>query len=121
MNKNFIDPRVYLAAERTFLAWIRTAVAFLAFGVAIEKFDFFIKNIALTYKFQFKGFSEIYHLGKILIFIGIITLLLGKINFYNTLIKIEQKQYITSKKLYLFYTILITLIALGLLLSFFFI
>ncbi len=32
------DPRFTLANERTFLAWIRTALAFLAGGVAIEAF-----------------------------------------------------------------------------------
>lgn len=30
------DPRFTLANERTFLAWIRTALAFLAGGVALE-------------------------------------------------------------------------------------
>ncbi|PZU45375.1 MAG: hypothetical protein DI571_06410 [Arsenicicoccus sp.] len=30
------DPRFSLANERTFLAWIRTALAFLAAGVALE-------------------------------------------------------------------------------------
>jgi putative membrane protein len=29
------DPRFSLANERTFLAWIRTALAFVAFGVAL--------------------------------------------------------------------------------------
>lgn len=32
------DPRFTLANERTFLAWIRTALALLAGGVAIEAF-----------------------------------------------------------------------------------
>ncbi len=32
------DPRVTLANERTFLAWIRTALALLAGGVAVEAF-----------------------------------------------------------------------------------
>ncbi len=33
------DPRFTLANERTFLAWTRTALAFLAGGIAIEAFD----------------------------------------------------------------------------------
>ncbi|GAA3057899.1 MULTISPECIES: YidH family protein [Actinomycetes] len=32
------DPRFTLANERTFLAWIRTALAFLAGGIALEAF-----------------------------------------------------------------------------------
>lgn len=33
------DPRFTLANERTFLAWTRTALAFLAGGIALEAFD----------------------------------------------------------------------------------
>jgi putative membrane protein len=32
------DPRFTLANERTFLAWIRTSLAFLAGGIAMEAF-----------------------------------------------------------------------------------
>ncbi|GER22792.1 hypothetical protein NCCP1664_12890 [Zafaria cholistanensis] len=32
------DPRFTLANERTFLAWIRTALAFIAGGIALEAF-----------------------------------------------------------------------------------
>ncbi|MEE1622557.1 YidH family protein [Zafaria sp. Z1313] len=32
------DPRFTLANERTFLAWIRTSLAFIAGGIAIEAF-----------------------------------------------------------------------------------
>lgn len=41
------DPRFTLANERTFLAWIRTALAFLAGGIAIEAFtaDLFDEGI----------------------------------------------------------------------------
>lgn len=34
------DPRFTLANERTFLAWTRTALAFLAGGIALEAFAF---------------------------------------------------------------------------------
>ncbi|MGV8399284.1 YidH family protein [Pseudomonas aeruginosa] len=33
------DPRFTLANERTFLAWIRTALALLASGIAVEAFN----------------------------------------------------------------------------------
>jgi putative membrane protein len=33
------DPRFTFANERTFLAWIRTSLALLAAGVAVEAFD----------------------------------------------------------------------------------
>ena len=39
MIKNFSD---HAANERTFLAWVRTAIAVMAFGFLIEKFDVFL-------------------------------------------------------------------------------
>ena len=41
------DPRVYMAAERTFLAWLRTAIALMAFGFVIARFGVFLRNVAL--------------------------------------------------------------------------
>jgi putative membrane protein len=38
------DPRVYLAAERTFLAWVRTAVALMGFGFLIARFAFWLRE-----------------------------------------------------------------------------
>jgi putative membrane protein len=42
MIKNFTD---HAANERTFLAWVRTAIAVMAFGFLIERFDLFLHAI----------------------------------------------------------------------------
>jgi uncharacterized membrane protein YidH (DUF202 family) len=39
--------RVHMANERTFLAWIRTSVAIMAFGFVVEKFALFMKQVSL--------------------------------------------------------------------------
>ena len=36
------DPRIYLAAERTFLAWIRTGLALMGFGFIAARFGLFL-------------------------------------------------------------------------------
>jgi putative membrane protein len=36
----------HAANERTFLAWVRTAIAVMAFGFVIEKFDLFLRYAA---------------------------------------------------------------------------
>lgn len=40
------DPRTYLAAERTFLAWLRSGVALMGFGFVIARFGLFLREIA---------------------------------------------------------------------------
>ncbi len=40
------DPRVYLAAERTFLAWIRTGLGLMGIGFAVSRFGLFLRELA---------------------------------------------------------------------------
>lgn len=37
----------HLANERTYLAWIRTNLGIMAFGFVVEKFSFFVSQVAL--------------------------------------------------------------------------
>src|SRR5579863_5900596 len=45
MIKNYTD---HSANERTFLAWVRTAIAMMAFGFLLERFDLFLQIAAVT-------------------------------------------------------------------------
>jgi putative membrane protein len=36
------DPRVFFAAERTLLAWVRTGVTLMAFGFVVARFGLFL-------------------------------------------------------------------------------
>jgi putative membrane protein len=40
------DPRIYMAAERTFLAWIRTGLALTGFGFVVARFGLFLREVA---------------------------------------------------------------------------
>lgn len=41
------DPRVYMAAERTFLAWLRTGIALMGFGFVVARFGLFLRELTL--------------------------------------------------------------------------
>lgn len=43
MIKQFSD---HAANERTYLAWLRTGIAIIAFGFVLERFDIFLRTIA---------------------------------------------------------------------------
>lgn len=45
MITNFAD---HAANERTFLAWVRTAIAVMAFGFLVERFDLFLQLASPT-------------------------------------------------------------------------
>jgi putative membrane protein len=63
------DPRVLFAAERTLLAWQRSAIALMGFGFVVERFGLFLRMVAhLSPSAAQRGFS----LG-----IGVLLLLLG--------------------------------------------
>ena len=40
------DPRVHFAAERTFLAWIRTGLSLMGFGFVVARFGLFLKEMS---------------------------------------------------------------------------
>jgi putative membrane protein len=40
------DPRVYFAAERTLLAWVRTGITMMGFGFLVARFGLFLDLLA---------------------------------------------------------------------------
>jgi putative membrane protein len=43
-----IDARIYMAAERTFLAWIRTGIALMGFGFVVARFGLFLRELTIA-------------------------------------------------------------------------
>ena len=63
------DPRVLFAAERTLLAWQRSAIALMGFGFVVERFGLFLQMVAHQ---PLSGSQRGFSLG-----IGVFMLLLG--------------------------------------------
>ena len=91
MIKNFND---HAANERTYLAWVRTGIAIIAFGFVLERFDIFLHTIV-----QSLGRTPVGHLshggreaGIALVAAGILTLVLATWRFTVTSRKIASEQ-----------------------------
>jgi putative membrane protein len=88
------------ANERTFLAWVRTGIATIAFGFVVEKFNLFVRTIAEANGAdsaagmrleRFSGaFSHYDGLG--LIIIGMAVIILSLVRFIRTSRLIDDQQ-----------------------------
>lgn len=84
------DPRVYLAAERTFLAWIRTGLALMGFGFVVARFGLFLRELAslrVASSAELSGLSV--PIGTALIVTGVMVNILAAINHVRSIKKLN--------------------------------
>ncbi len=96
MIKRYSD---HAANERTFLAWVRTAIAVMAFGFVIERFDLFLQVAApeLAQR-QLSAHSQAFAnvAGLAFIAIGVAVIGLAGVRFVRTAKDIESEQDVPS-------------------------
>jgi putative membrane protein len=81
----------HAANERTFLAWVRTAIAIMAFGFLVEKFDLFLEIVA-GHRVSIGGQLVGNIAGLLLIALGSATMVLAIIRFRKTSIEIDSME-----------------------------
>lgn len=100
-TKNF-NRTDHLANERTFLAWIRTNLGIMAFGFVVEKFSFFLQEIASFLGKSglpesrpahsiLQGYSSVF--GIFLVGVGAILCLFAFLQFKKTERQIDNDTY----------------------------
>src|SRR5262249_39602830 len=85
----------HAANERTFLAWVRTAIAVMAFGFLVEKFDLFLEVAApslsgCTLSLPAKRFGNI--AGLALIVLGTAIVAIAAVRFLITAKNIDSEE-----------------------------
>ena len=87
--------RVHMANERTFLAWIRTSVAIMAFGFVVEKFSLFVKQMAYYLGKESspppQGYSSL--IGIVLVGLGVLMGVLAFVRYKAVERQIEDDTY----------------------------
>jgi inner membrane protein YidH len=96
MIKRYSD---HAANERTFLAWVRTAIAVMAFGFLIERFDLFVR-VAVPQLAQRElgshGEGVANWAGLTFILIGVVTIAVAWLRFSRTAKDIDRQDEVAS-------------------------
>ena len=95
MIKRYSD---HAANERTFLAWVRTAIAVMAFGFVIERFDLFLQVMASQTQRQISPHSQSFAnvAGLAFIAIGVAIIVVAGFRFARTTKELETDDEVPS-------------------------
>jgi putative membrane protein len=118
MIKRYTD---HAANERTFLAWVRTAIAVMAFGFVIERFDLFLQLAAPQLALKQAaphGQAFANAAGLAFIGIGVVMIVIAGLRFRKTAKDIETETAVPSpgERFDLALAVLLVLLGLALLL-----
>jgi putative membrane protein len=120
MIRNFSD---HAANERTFLAWMRTGLAVIAFGFVIEKFNVMVEAIANTASSAAAQKLVIDRLaaplgrydGIALILVGMGLILIAGVRYARTTRLIDREEFVRtgSDRVEMILTIILSVLASG--------
>lgn len=105
-RRNSSRIRDHLANERTYLAWMRTAISLMGFGVVIVRLRFFRPPIATTPGNGWK-------LGLIFSLVGLSTVLLSTYHYFAVRHDIDEDTYEPPDRWVLIFSLTIALLGAG--------
>ncbi len=91
------DPRIYFAAERTLLAWIRTGLALMGLGFAIARFGLFLRQMQLASPAQTASSAGSAFAGISLMALGVLVNISGALDYTRTIRQLSEGTWIPGK------------------------
>ena len=89
----------HAANERTFLAWIRTAIAMMGFGFLVERFDLFLATLAagaLSRPAVTPGHGFASKAGLAFILVGVAMIAIAAVRFFRIARDIDRPETVAS-------------------------
>jgi putative membrane protein len=99
-NPKIDRQREHQANERTFLAWLRTAIALIGFGLAIARFSLFLRELqaaAVGDGSTAQSLFSYQNLGVVLVIVGLVVIVLSVWRYNQVFWQIEQADYRPSR------------------------
>jgi putative membrane protein len=104
--------RDHLANERTYLAWMRTAIALMGFGVVIVRLRAFQTPLSAIPGSGWK-------LGLIFSIVGLVTVILSTLHYFSSRYNIDAGTYEPADRWVIAFSITVTLLGAGVIYFFF--
>jgi inner membrane protein YidH len=100
--------RDHLANERTYLAWMRTAVALMGFGVVIVRLRYFLPP-------HLQGHGHGWELGLMFALVGLLTVVLATFHYFGIRRAIDTDTYEPAARWVIVFSFAVALIGAGVL------
>lgn len=107
-SRNSARVRDHLANERTYLAWMRTSVSLMGFGVVIVRLRYLLPA-------ALQGHTHGWMLGLLFALFGLITVVLSTAQYLSVRRAIESDSYEPNSRWVLLFSIAIALLGAGVL------
>jgi putative membrane protein len=92
------DPRTYFAAERTFLAWIRTGLGLMGVGFAVARFGLFLREMrASELHMDVQGSGVSVYAGVALVVLGVGILVSGVVHHIRTVRELRSGTWLPGR------------------------